>query len=319
VIFGESRLKDVYRRMTWGPGRVTLEALPAPAEMRLIRVLARASARALPARRRQLRTNLARAFPDWSDSQLDAASREAFAAHFSNQYISFSFSKCTKETWPRYIRFEGLEHLKKASEQGRGVVLMHPHMGPAQLPLHVLALNGYDMHQVGGGEVTLVELSDTGRWASDTRARLEARMPVTLHDGKKYLRPLLRALSSGAVLMSACDATGGGSELGRREQRVVLGQDYGVPIGPIWMAWRSGAPLLSIRCVRNRSSDGALFRAIIEPEIVLDRNLPLKAALAHGADLTAAWLDSILRVHPGDWLFWDGFRPGGLLPEDSTP
>ena len=192
---------------------------------------------------------------------------EAFAAHFSNQYISFSFAKCSTENWEKYLVFEGLEHLQEAVSRGKGVVLMHPHMGPAQLPLHVLALNGFHMHQIGGGEVTLVELSKTGQWAADTRSRLEARMPVTLHDGKKYLRPVLRALKQGAIVMSACDATGGGKELGRRETRKVLGREYGIPVGPIWMARQSGAPLLSIRCVRNRGSSPAMFRHIIEPEI----------------------------------------------------
>ena len=163
-------------------------------EMQSIRALARASAAALPTRRAQLRTNLARALPSWEDSRLDAVAREAFAAHFSNQYVSFSFARCTAANWHKYIEFEGLEFLEQAARGGRGVVLMHPHMGPAQLPLHVLALRGFEMHQVGGGEVTLVELSPTGRWAAETRASLEARMPVTLHDGKKYLRPLIRAL-----------------------------------------------------------------------------------------------------------------------------
>jgi len=318
LIFGESHLKDLYRKLTWGPGRQLLEAMPAPMEMRAIRALARVGAASLPVRRAQLRTNLARAFPGWEDSRLDSVAREAFSAHFSNQYVSFSFSKCTRSNWEKYLRFEGMEYLEAAAAQGKGVVLMHPHMGPAQLPLHVLALQGFDMHQVGGGEVTLVELSKTGRWAADTRARLEARMPATLHDGKKYLRPLIRALRGGGILMSAGDATGGGQELGRRELRRVLGQDYGIPIGPIWMAWRSGAPLLSIRCVRDRNRGGPPFRAIIGPEIPIERDLSRKAALAHGADQIAAWLEGILRDHPGDWLFWDGFRPGGLLPEEPA-
>ena len=317
MIFGESRLKDLYRRLTWGPIRQTLESTPPAVEMKTIRAIARLTAAALPARRTELCANLRRAFPEWSHEKLDHVAREAFSAHFSNQYASFSFGKCDAENWSHYLTIDGLEHLDRAYQRGKGVVLMHPHMGPAQLPLHVLALQGFDMHQVGGGEVTLVELSETGQWAAEQRAQLEARMPVTLHDGKKYLRPLLRALKDGAVLMSAGDATGGGSELGRRFQRQIFGQNYGVPVGPIWMAWRSGAPLLTIRCIRDRSNSDALFRAIIEPEIGLDRSLKMRPAMEQGADLVADWLERMLRLHPGDWLFWDGFRPGGLLLEDD--
>jgi lauroyl/myristoyl acyltransferase len=84
------------------------------------------------------------------------------------------------------------------------------------------------------------------------------------------------------------------------------------------MAWRSGAPLLTIRCVRDRNNAGALFRAIIGPEIPVEREVSRSEALARGADQIAAWLEAILRDHPGDWLFWDGFRPGGLLPEEPS-
>jgi lauroyl/myristoyl acyltransferase len=314
MVFGESRLKDLYRRAVWGPGRALLEASPDTAELRLIRAAARAAAVGLSKRRAHITANLARAFPDHDG--LDAIAREAFAAHFSNQYLSFTFGKCTASSWPRYLRFEGLSHLETAHAAGKGVVLMHPHMGPAQLPLHVLGLTGWPMHQVGGGEVTLVELSETGRWAAETRARLERRMPVTLHDGKGFLRPVLRALRAGNVVMSACDATGGGTELGRRSIRTVLGQPFPLPVGPVWMAYMSGAPLLTVHCYRSRRP-GAMFTAEIGPPLPIDREDGRAAALSSGTDHTAAFLDRVLRAHPGDWLFWDGFEPGGLLPEAS--
>jgi len=313
MIFGESKVKDLYRKVVWGPGREALEQSPDTWELRLIRAAARGAARGLGGRSGHIASNLRRAFPDRTDHV--ALSRDAFAAHFSNQYLSFTFGKCTAENWTKYIQFEGLEHLERAHALGKGVVLMHPHMGPAQLPLHVLGVLGWPMHQVGGGEVTLVELSETGRWAAETRARLERRMPVTLHDGKKFLRPIVRALKGGAVVMSACDGTGGGTELGRRYPRTVLGQTMPVPVGPVWMAYVSGAPLLTIHCFRSRDSD-ALFTARIGAAVPLSRDEGKAAALDDGADHIARYLDATLRAHPGDWLFWDGFEPGGLLPEE---
>ena len=314
MIFGESRLKDLYRKVVWGPGRQALEQSPDTWELRLIRAAARGAAYGLNGRRAHIAGNLRRAFPERAD--LDALSRDAFAAHFSNQYLSFTFGKCNAENWKTYLRFEGMHHLEQAHAQGKGVVVMHPHMGPAQLPLHVLGVLGWPMHQVGGGEVTLVALSETGRWAAETRAALESRMPVTLHDGKKFLRPVVRALKSGDVVMSACDATGGGTELGRRYPRTVLGQTMPVPVGPVWMAYMSGAPLLTVHCYRSRDSD-SLFTAEIGPTVPLRRDDGKKAALEDGADHIARYLDAVLRKHPGDWLFWDGFEPGGLLPEAS--
>ena len=312
MIFGESRLKDLYRRAVWGPGREALEALPAPLELRLLAAGARAAAMALPAKRAKVAENLARGLPDLSAEVLDALAAETFEAHVANQYISFSFPKCDARTWQRYLTFRGLDRLQEAWARGRGVVLTHPHLGPAQLPLHVLGVLGWPMHQIGGGRITLVDLSETGQWAAQTRGRLEARMPVILHDGKRFLRPVLRALGEGAVVMTACDGTGGGDELGRRLTRVVLGQRMPLPIGPIWLAYTSGAPLLSVACHRARGA-GPPWVAEVGPEIVLPRDQGKAAALEAGADAIAALLDGTLRAWPGDWLFWDGFQPGGLL------
>lgn len=315
MVFGESPLKDLYRRVVWGPGRRLLEASPDTAELRLIRAAARAAGRGMGGRRAHLVANLRRAFPDRTD--LDQIAGEAFAAHFSNQYLSFTFGKCGADSWPAYLRFEGLHHLEAAAAGGQGVVLMHPHMGPAQLPLHVLGVLGWPMHQVGGGEVTRVALSETGRWAAETRAALEQRMPVTLHDGKRFLRPILRALKGGAVVMSACDATGGGTELGRRLVRPVLGQPFPLPVGPVWMAYMARAPLLTVHCYRNRTDAPGMFTAEIGPPLPLRRDAGRDAALEDGADHIAAFLDRVLRAHPGDWLFWDGFEPGAILPEEA--
>lgn len=312
MIVGEHPLKDVYRDVVWGPGREILERLPPSLELDLVAAGGRLAAAALRGRRMALLQNLARAFPERAPDELDHIARRAFQAHLANQYISFSFSRCDARTWPRYLEFQGLARLQEAWARGRGVVLMHPHMGPAQLPLHVLGVLGWPMHQIGGGRVTLVALSEAGRRAAETRARLERRMPVTLHDGKRFLRPALRALQGGAVLMSACDATGGGEELGRRLTRRVLGQRMPVPVGPAWLAWKSGAALLTV--VTHRAA-GRRPRWVAEigPELVLTRDQGRARALEDGADQTAAFLERCLRAWPGDWLFWDGFQPGGLL------
>ena len=138
-------------------------------------------------------------------------------------------------------------------------------------------------------------------------------MPVEIHDGRDYLRPLLRALDGGAVVMSAADGTGGGEELGRRLTRVVLDRPMAIPVGPVWLAYRSGAPLLTVHCYRN-PEPGPLYVAEVGHELVLDRAQTMDAVLQEGADRLASWLDGVLRVHPGDWLFWDGYASGALLP-----
>jgi lauroyl/myristoyl acyltransferase len=222
---------------------------------------------------------------------------DVFAAHFANQYVGVSFAKCDRAQWDRYLAWDGLARLERARARGRGVVAMHPHTGAAQLAPHVLGVLGWPVHQVGGGRVAL-ELSAVGRWATATRARLEEGFRATRHDGARYLRPVLRALEAGAIVFTACDGTGGGDEIGRRLTATVLGQPMHIPVGPAWLAERTGAALIGVRVAAR----GALpYQAIVGEEI------------QPGVPAIAAYLDAALRADPGDWLFWDAFAPGGLL------
>lgn len=304
MVFGESPLKDVYRRIVWGPWRQLLESCPPGTEYSVNHALGLAVARAASGKRAHVVENLRRAFPGRED--LDQVAAETFATHFENQYASFAFGRIDAMNWEKWLRFEGLGRLERPA--GTGIVLMHPHMGPAQLPLCALGAMGMPVHQIGGGEPE-VEKSETGRWATNERHRLEARMPVSLHDGNGFLRVVLRALGRGEIVLSACDGTGGGKEIGRRLERTVLGQRMRIPVGAIYLAWRSGARLHTLHTIR----EGRRFLSTIGPELPVRRGGSLDDALEAGADETARYLDSVLRAHPGSWHFWDDFQPGGLL------
>ncbi|MFZ5477020.1 MAG: lysophospholipid acyltransferase family protein [Myxococcota bacterium] len=303
MVVGESPLKDVYRRLVWGPWRLALERAPHGWEYRANRRLGLVAGTFSRSTRARVEANLRRAFPDRDVAPI---ARATFAAHFANQYASFAFARITADTWPRYLRWEGLEHVEAARAAGEGLVLMHPHMGPAQLPLAVLGAMGLPVHQIGGG-VTTVEKSATGRWAADLRKSLEARMRVTLHDGAGYLRAVVRALRAGGVVLTAGDGTGGGRELGRRLPREVLGQVMNVPVAAFWLAHHGGARLHPLHVTR----DGDRHVAVV------GERLPVTGDLDAAADLTAAWLDHVLRAHPEEWLFWDAFEPGGLLERNA--
>ncbi len=308
MVVGESPAKDLYRRVVWGPWRQALEHGPLGFEYvanRRLGLLAGALvSRREGGTRARVEANLRRAFPDRTD--LGRIARRTFGAHFANQYASFAFGRIDGANWGRYLLWEGLEHVEAARAARQGLVLVHPHMGPAQLPLCVLGAMGFPVHQVGGGEPQ-IEKSEAGRWASELRHRLEARMPVTLHDGAGYLRKVLRALSKGEIVLTACDGTGGGKEIGRRLERDVLGLRMRVPVGGFWLAARSKARVHTLHVV----PDGLRHRAIIGPRVPVPTDPD--AAMEAGADATAAFLGRVLAAHPEEWHFWDAFEPGRLL------
>lgn len=308
MIVGESKLKDIYRILVWGAGQRLSPLLPEPSEARIFRGIGRLSSHMMVSKKKQIMNNISRAFPNRKD--IECIAESAFAAHFANQYVSFSIPKIKLDNCHRYLRWEGLESLKKSLQSG-GAVLAHPHMGPAQLPLHALGLSLPSVHQIGGGEIHLVERSPVGQWASETRGRLEQQISATLHDGKSYLRPALRALKNGAVVLTACDATGGGKEIGRRFPTTLLGHSFELPIGHIWFAWRAQVPMFPLYCVRDPLKKSLYLAVVGKPISFYD--LDREAAIEKGINWTRDFLNEALTKYPGSWLFWDGFSEGGLL------
>ena len=100
-----------------------------------------------------------------------------------------------------------------------------------------------------------------------------------------------------------------------REMRALASsglQKYREPPAASSEAWQPRLPVGS----RSTAPGVSLFTAEIGPALPLRRDDGKQAALEDGADHIARYLDTVLRRHPGDWLFWDGFEPGGLLPEE---
>ncbi len=308
MVIEENPLKDAYRRFVWGPWREGLERLPATWEYRANRRLGLLAGALAGSKMAQVQENLRRGLGPRPD--IAALARETMGTHFLNQYASFAFGRIAVDNWDSYLRFDGIEPIEAHARARRGLVLLHPHMGPAQLPLCVLGVRGYRVHQIGGGEPA-VEKSETGRWATQLRHDLEQRMPVTLHQGGGYLRSLLRALKDGEIVLTAADGTGGGKEIGRRYTRQVLGHAVGVPVGGFYLASRSGAALHPLHTVRDPQKPGR-WLSVIGPEVVLPSG-KLDDVLEFGADWTARYLSEVLAKHPGEWHFWDGFQPGGLI------
>ena len=309
--FKESPLKDLYRVGLWYGIRPSLRALPPGHEFEVFRALGRQACRLPSHTRRLVDDNLGRVFPP--GEELEQLRERVFEEHFCTQYVSFTFPRIGPDTMTDYIRMHGIEHLERAAADGRGVVLAHPHMGCAQLPHFDLDHRGYRMMQIGGGGANL-RFSRLGQRVADTRVRLEGLIPAQLMDGQGFIRPVLRHLLGGGVLLTAVDGTGSGDEIGRRVERSVLGQRFRTPVGPVYLARRSRAALLPLLVVRR--SDGPGFDGFIEPEIPIP-DMPMKPLLDWGADLMALLLDEWLRQHPGEWDFWDEFhdREGGLLYE----
>lgn len=311
MVFEESPVKDLYRVAVWWGLRHAVRVLPHGAEFQVYRGMGELAFRLPTSTRRKALQNIRRLHPD--EDRARRIAREAFGTHFIEKYLNFSFPRIDAANLPRYVVVEGLQNLERATRGGRGAVLGHPHMGAAQLPHFELSARGYRMMQIGGGRAA-TEPSPMGRRVQAIRGRMEGLMPATVVDGRAFLRPVVKHLREGGVLLTAIDGTGGGEEMGRRAERVLAtGLRLRVPMGAAFLASRAGAALLPLVTVRNGAEWG--FRSIIGEEIPLpaDRERAVEA----GTDGLTAFLERCLLEHPGEWHFWDHFVPGELLAEEG--
>ena len=179
MVFGESPIKDLYRRLVWGPYRELLGRMPAGSELRANRRLGHLASLGARSKARRVRQNMSRAFPG---RHLDPLVRQVFETHFVDQYISWTFKRIAAGVGSAYLDLRGVKYVDSALSKGKGVVLIHPHMGPAQLPLCELGALGYPVLQIGGGGVQ-GELSEEGRRVTALRHALEQDIPGRIQDG----------------------------------------------------------------------------------------------------------------------------------------
>lgn len=190
-----------------------------------------------------------------------------------------------------------LEPLHRALAEGRGAIVVTPHLGNWDLGAAAIATCGRPVHAVTDpfGPPLVDGL------VRSTRERLGVGViPV----GPASAREALRALRRNEVLLLACDIDHGGpgvpvSFLGRR---VVL------PAGPATLALRTGAPL--IPGYMKRRADGNHESGLLEP---LPQPRPGDAS-AQTQELTqaiASSFESMIRADPSQWFAFHSLtRPG---------
>ena len=127
-----------YRLATGGAA-----ALPRSVRLRLARGLGRLLARALPAERRAVRSNLGRVLAGASPAVIDARVRETFAnfgAFFANL---LTLNRRPGAALRDYVASaEGEHHLDAAIAAGRGVVLLTAHLGNWEFAGRLLSSRG---------------------------------------------------------------------------------------------------------------------------------------------------------------------------------
>jgi phosphatidylinositol dimannoside acyltransferase len=259
-----------------GLARVIPEGIGEPTA----RALARLSAMATPAKRRQVERNLRRA----TGGKLHgAALQRAVAATFDSygRYWFELFHLADSNM------VDGFDRIVAGCEAGKGVILALPHVGAWDYAGAWLSVQGYPPTVV----VEPIEPPELFEWFADTRRRLGMEV-VPL--GPDAGGSVLRALRDSRVVCLLCDRDIGGDGI----EVEFFGERTTLPAGPATLAFRSGAPLLP-SAVYFRPRGG--HHGVVQPPVPAERQGRLRDDVARVTQELAYRFEELIRAEPEQW------------------
>ncbi len=251
-------MKPIWRTVRFHALRVLLTPvawLPRGAGLRIFGALGALCYDLLPRTRRIILGNITLIHPDWDAGRRHRFGRGVLRWLGRNGFDFVRLRGYSEEDLKHLVRIEGLDHLRAAQQPGVGVICLSAHLGCWELMPARLRAEGFDV------AVVYRRLRSRELHAYVTARR--ARHGIETLDRDTDGRRILRALQRGAVLGVLIDQR-------TRVDSVrvpFLGRPAWTPTGPVRLAMRSGAPVIT--AVAAMMPDGThLLR--IGPRIVLE-------------------------------------------------
>ena len=229
------------------------------------------------------------------------------------------------------VRVQGIEHLRRPLESGKGVILWESAFGRRVLAKQVLSHMGFVLHQIHA-ESHIGEMF--GGYGPTSWVRRRILLPFFESLEKEFAteiiylsdsgslgvpRLLLRLLRENAIIVSSADGVYG--------ERLIpvecLGQTRPFATGMVSLARLSGAPILPVFCAHER--DGTL-RLTIEPSIDVQREGSRDQAIENSLSQYARLLESYVKKYPEQYRVWfilggsgDWTTAGKIIRQKSRP
>jgi lauroyl/myristoyl acyltransferase len=290
-------------------GLIRLTSWCGPLRRLTIGAAASAAYRLSRAKRRLTEKRLARALPDpCSAADRGRIVRSAFRAFWCD---AFAISPSAMERAAvAQARIAGEEHLRRALEQGKGVILWESSaFGCRHLAKQVLHRRGLVLHQVhahthlgGFGGATRPPTWVRQRIIEVSFRRLESRFVDEIillpqSDSLAFTRQLQHLLQQNQIICIAADGTTGQGHM----DAPFLGGSFRFSTGMVSLARLTGAALLPIFC--NKEPPGRLILTV-EPALPMASAGGRDESTRNAIRLYASLMESYVRKHPGQYRSW---------------
>ena len=193
----------------------------------------------------------------------------------------------------RTIDVIGWEHLLRARERGKGILLVTGHIGNWEVPAALLAARGFPVN-------VIVEQLEPPAWndrvqAIRERAGLRA---VPMETGAREMFACLRRNEVLALLMDRPLSAGGVPVR-------FFGRDTRVPEGVARLALRTGASVIGAVGLRR----GGRFLAVVSPPLAFEPTGDRERDVQALTQLVVDWLERQVRQHPSQWYMFRDMWP----------
>jgi len=292
------RLLEVALLAVFNLNRLLVAVLPPEAVCAMARGLGELVYRLHPRMRRKLLDTLRGALPEIEDQR----ELERLAARICSSPIMATleliiFHKYRDEMLQR-MEIEGMEHLDRADERGKGVIIFAPHIGGFALaqPLLVILGKGY------APVILNPAASPVPRYILSValytqRIAYDRNLPVFWAGGKDVVPRMRRHLEEGKRIGMTIDVEGG-------SVLEFFGQPTSMTSGIGHFALDTGAAIIPVTLLRTE--DPLKYRlTICEPlayELTGDRKQDLKNIM----DAVVACSEDMIRRAPEQWMGWFG-------------
>jgi KDO2-lipid IV(A) lauroyltransferase len=198
------------------------------------------------------------------------------------------------------VTLEGEEHVKRALEQGKGVVALSAHLGSFTMIGARLAASGYPF------SVVVKQPSDErfARLIDDYRARLGIHT-ISAKPRREAARGILKALRENRIVLLIADEFKSGDVIVD-----FFGMKVPAPRGPAALALRTGAVTLPMFAVRR--PQGSLVLSVGAPLAPVERN-DVEESVAATTALYTRCIEAAIREFPDQWSWLGLPRRDGKL------
>lgn len=214
--------------------------------------------------------------------------RGMFRTSVGNYLEAFLLPTLSRQEVLHHLHIEHIEYIEEALALGKGLILFSAHFGPFEYMAQWLAINGYQV------VVPVERLKDERLLKLMIQLRSSMGIRIIPLGGSAPIRAIVQALRKNQVVLITADRAVEGESV----IRDFFGAPARLPIGPVNLSLRTGAPLVG--ALGWRSSRWRISGEFVRTTLALTEEERKHPDIVEGALVSV--LERIISQHPEQWV-----------------